>query len=346
VTIALELAELVVPFGDETGLAPLSLTVATGERVAIVGASGAGKTSMLRAIAGLAPVAGGRVSVAGADVTRLPPERRGAIYLHQTPLLFPHLPLLGNVEFPLRMRGVPRAERAARAHAALGTVRLEGFADRMPHTLSGGQRHRAALARAVVARPPLLLLDEPLAALDPSLRAEVREALLGLQREYGPALLIVTHDLDEAAVLAERIGVLLGRRLVQVAPPGELFTRPASIDVARFLGGFVEVAGRMKSGHFVSALGTFEPAAGAPADGPAIAVVRADAFDLGLEGVEAKVLSVHTLASRAQVVVEVAEERMELALPLAIAPPTGATVRLSLPPGRAVVFPAYPREAA
>src|SRR5690606_30111735 len=190
-----------VPFGAAPGLSAVSLTVGAGERVVLVGASGAGKTSLLRAIAGLAPLAGGTVSIGGVPAAALPPERRDAVYLHQSPLLFPHMTVHDNVAFPLRVRGMAAAERSRRTLEVLEAVRLGGFGSRMPHTLSGGQRHRVALARAVAARPRVLLLDEPLTGLDPALREDVREAVLSVHREYRPALLIVTHDLDEAALI-------------------------------------------------------------------------------------------------------------------------------------------------
>jgi ABC-type Fe3+/spermidine/putrescine transport system ATPase subunit len=262
----------------------VSLAVAPGERLVVLGASGAGKTTLLRAVAGLAPVRAGRVWVAapgGAprDVTALPPERRDAVYLHQTPAPFAHLSVFENVAFALRLRRVAGAEVRRRVGEALALVRLDAYAARMPHQLSGGQRHRVALARAIVGRPAVLLLDEPLSSLDPALRDEVREAVVRAQEEYRPALVLVTHDLDEAGLLAHRAAVLADRRLLQVAPPSELFARPASLAVARFLGVGAEVPGHVGAdGRFRSALGDW-PAPGV-APGPAVAVVRPDALRL------------------------------------------------------------------
>jgi len=238
---ALELREFTAPFGDQPGLAPVSLSVAAGERIVLVGRSGEGKTSLLRAIAGFSPAAGGELFVAGSSVSHLPAERRGAVYLHQTPVLFPHLSVRGNVEFPLRVRGVPLPERSDRIREALAAVQVSELADRMPETLSGGQKHRVALARAIVGRPAVLLLDEPLAALDPELREDVRSAIAAAQQVSSAALLMVTHDLEDAGLLADRVGVLLGRRLVQLAPPDVLFRRPVSVGVARLLGWANEV---------------------------------------------------------------------------------------------------------
>ena len=285
---ALRLDGVAVGFGAGRGLEGVSLAVAPGERVAVVGASGAGKTTLLRAVAGLAPVRAGRVLVARAgaparDVTRLPPERRDAVYLHQTPTPFAHLSVWENVAFPLRLRGVRGAALAREVDAALALVRLEALGARMPDTLSGGQRHRVALARAVAARPAVLLLDEPLSSLDPALRDEVREAIVRAQGEAGAALVLVTHDLDEAGLVAHRVAVLAERRLLQTAAPAELFARPASLAVARFLGVGAEVPGAVGGdGVFRSALGAWPlTGPGAVPAGPAVAVARPDALRLG-----------------------------------------------------------------
>ena len=274
---ALRLVGLTVPFGEAPGLRSISFAVSPGERLVLLGASGAGKTTLLRAVAGLAPQEAGQIVVGGRDVTALPAERRDAVYLHQTPVLFPHLSVFENVAFPLRIRGLAEPNLRATVAELLESVRLDGLAGRRPHTLSGGQKHRAALARAMAARPAVLLLDEPLAALDPSLRDEVRTTLLSLQAHYRPALVIVTHDLEDAAVLGERIGVLLGGTLAQLDQPERLFQRPASLAVARFLGIPNLVAGSMAEGHFVSVLGRMPVQDRLPA-GPATAAFGSGAL--------------------------------------------------------------------
>lgn len=336
--MSLALDRLAVPFGTAPGLNEVSLAVARGERVVLVGASGAGKTSLLRAVAGLGITTGGTVHIGGLDASALPPERRDAVYLQQTPLLFPHMSVADNIAFPLRVRGVGSGERGRRVAEAIASVRLDGFGPRMPHTLSGGQRHRAALARAVVARPQVLLLDEPLTGLDPSLRAEVRDAVLAVGREYSPAILLVTHDLDEAAVIADRVGVLLDRTLVQVAAPGELLTFPASLAVARFLGGFVELRGHVAGGVFHCALGSFVAGRQARIEGPATGVVRSDALSVGASGTSGRVRSVRILAGRVSVTVAMGNETLELAAPAAAAPAPGDDVRLTVPPDFVSVF--------
>lgn len=235
-TDTLLVQNLCIPFGTRPGLQNVSLRIARGERVIIVGPSGAGKTSLLRAIAGLTDITHGSITITGRDVTLLPPEQRGAVYMHQTPLLFPHLNIFENVAFPLRVRGVANNEISDRVHDALAKVELDAFATRAPHTLSGGQQHRAALARAVVGRPELLLLDEPFTSLDPSLREGVRDALVVLQEGFGLSVLLVTHDIDEASRLADRIGVLNDGGILQMGTPAEVFEAPNSTAIAVALG--------------------------------------------------------------------------------------------------------------
>lgn len=257
---ALELRAVHAPFGHGPGLRDVSLHVGGGERVAVVGPSGVGKTTLLRAVAGLAPLDDGQVLVGGHDVTTFPAERRGVVYLHQAPVLFPHLSVGGNVAFPLHVRGGRGDAVRHRVREALAAVRLDGLEGRSVHTLSGGQRHRAALARAIAARPAALLLDEPLSALDPALRADVGAAIAAAQAEYGPAMLLVSHDLDDVGALADRVAVLLDGGIAQTATPDILFARPATLGVARFLGIYQELRGEVRRDRAITCpLGTFDP---------------------------------------------------------------------------------------
>lgn len=337
---ALRLTALCVPFGTLPGLDGISLDVAPGERLALVGASGAGKTTLLRAIAGLAPVTGGRVEIGARDVTGSPPEQRDAVYLHQSPLLFPHLDVFENVAFPLRVRGRPAREIRQRVEEVLSAVRIEELARRSPGTLSGGQRHRVALARAISARPAVLLLDEPLSALDPELREEVRGAILAIQRSDRPALVIVTHDLDDAGLLAERVGVLIGGRIAQLASPADLFTRPASLEVASFLGYPNRLEGTVREdGAFESPCGLVEhwhPRSVPP--GPAIAVFQPDAARLTPTGAPGTVLEVRHRLRTSTAVVGVAGIRIEAAL-RGRPPVAGEAVHVTLNPAGILVFP-------
>ncbi len=277
---ALRLRDVSADFGDEAGLRDVSFDVANAERFVIVGPSGAGKTTLLRAIAGLIPVTRGTVEIAGHDRTHLVPERRDAVYLHQTPLLFPHLDVFENVAFPLRVRGIAAAEIRSRVASVLDSVQLRAFGTRRPHALSGGQRHRVALARAIVGRPAVLLLDEPLSSLDPSLRMDVREVILGVAREYRLALVIVTHDLDDAALMGNRIGVLLDGHIAQVATPATLFAHPASLSIARMLAIPNEVRGVIEGERaFSSPLGEMSLISNSPS-GNVIMVFRPDAVQV------------------------------------------------------------------
>lgn len=340
-TTGLEAHGLAVQFGDGPGLAELNFEVAAGERLVILGPSGAGKTSLLRALAGLAPVAAGRIFVGGRDVTRLPAERRDTVYLHQTPLLFPHLSVFENVAFPLRIRRTPGKSVRATVERLLRSVQLDGFGPRSPHSLSGGQRHRVALARAMAARPALLLLDEPLASLDPPLRDELRGTLFDLQAEYRPAVVIVTHDLEDAAALGHRIGVLLGRRLVQVAPPEDLFRRPASAAVARLLGLINEVSGHCCSGHFVSALGPIPTAEPLP-DGAAVAMFGPDALQEDENGIETPVVALRHGPGRILVSVRLGGALLSYAPAPRRLPRIGDRVRLVIDSGLLSIYPTPP----
>jgi ABC-type sugar transport system ATPase subunit len=334
---ALEVSGLGVPFGPGPGLAGVSFQVGAGERLVVVGGSGAGKTTLLRALAGLSPVQSGQIRIGGRDVTADPPERRDAVYLHQTPLLFPHLSVAENVAFPLRVRQTPAREVVARVQAALAAVQLAPLAARAPRTLSGGQRHRVALARAVVHRPAVLLLDEPLSALDPALRDDVRGSLLALQRAYLPAIVLVTHDLDEAGLVGERIAVLLDGGIAQIDTPARLFARPVSIAVARFLGIRNAVPGIVRPGPaFDSALGCLdldgisEP----PSPGPCVAVFRPDAARLttDLGACPACVTGIRHGSRSSTVEVAIGGTLLEIAAPLPL-PQVGTPVSVTIDPG-------------
>jgi ABC-type Fe3+/spermidine/putrescine transport system ATPase subunit len=329
------------PFGDAPGLEDISFEVAPGERLVLVGTSGAGKTTLLRAVAGLGPGSAARIEVAGQEVGALPAERRGVVYLHQTPLLFPHLSVAENVAFPLRVRGVARAQIETAVGEVLDALRLGGMGERRPQALSGGQRHRAALARAIVARPPALLLDEPFASLDPELRHEVREAVRAAQEAYRPAMVLVTHDLDEAGALAERIGVLLEGRLAQVATPRELFRRPASLAVARFLRLPNVVPGTIRGdGFFDSVLGTW-PIAAAVGSGPGVAVIPADALRLAAGGsLRATVVELRYRVQQTTAVVALGGVLLEVPLDGSRELSAGVEVGLTVSPESVSVFPA------
>ena len=223
-------------FGDVVAVDNVDLEIAHGEFFTMLGPSGSGKTTTLRLIAGFEMPDTGRVELAGRDVTGLPPYERDVNTVFQDYALFPHMTVGENVAYGLRVRGVGKAERARRADEALALVRLPGFGNRKPIQLSGGQRQRVALARAIVNSPSVLLLDEPLGALDLKLREQMQMELSNIQTQLGMTFVYVTHDQDEALTMSDRIAVFNEGRIEQVATPAELYEHPASEFVAGFVG--------------------------------------------------------------------------------------------------------------
>ena len=223
-------------FDDVVAVAGADLTVGDGELFAILGPSGSGKTTVLRMIAGFERPTAGTVHLGGRDVTALPPARRDTNTVFQDYALFPHMTVAQNVEYGLRVKGVAKAERRDRTAAALEMVRLSGHAGRKPAQLSGGQQQRVALARALVGRPRVLLLDEPLGALDLKLREQMQEELKSLQRALGITFVFVTHDQGEALSMADRVAVFNNGGIVQAGAPEDIYQRPASKFVADFVG--------------------------------------------------------------------------------------------------------------
>ncbi|MCS0500220.1 ABC transporter ATP-binding protein [Protaetiibacter mangrovi] len=233
---AIRLSGLTKEFASVTAVDHVDLEIAEGEFFSMLGPSGSGKTTVLRLIAGFEQPTGGTIELFGADVTRTPPFDRPVNTVFQDYALFPHMSVLDNVAYGLRVRGVGRAERRERAMRALAAVRLDGFADRKPAQLSGGQRQRVALARATVVEPKALLLDEPLGALDLKLREQMQVELKQLQRELGITFIFVTHDQEEALTLSDRVAVFHDGRIEQLGTPRELYENPASHFVADFVG--------------------------------------------------------------------------------------------------------------
>ncbi len=234
--VAVGLAGVAKSFGKISAVAGMDLEIRAGEFFSLLGPSGSGKTTVLRLIAGFEEPTLGTVTLDGRDVTRLAPFDRDVNTVFQDYALFPHLSVRQNVEYGLKVKRVPKKERAERAERALASVRLEGFGDRRPAQLSGGQRQRVALARALVNRPSVLLLDEPLGALDLKLRQEMQLELKQLQREAGITFVFVTHDQDEALTMSDRLAVFNAGRVEQVGTPAEVYEHPATAFVADFVG--------------------------------------------------------------------------------------------------------------
>ncbi|MGW1025713.1 ABC transporter ATP-binding protein [Streptomyces sp. NPDC002577] len=233
-------------YGGVTAVDAVSMEIAAGEFVTFLGSSGSGKTTTLMMIAGFCEPDSGSVVVGGRDVTRLAPQKRGLGFVFQQYLLFPHMTVWENVAFPLQLRGVPKAELRRRVGATLEMAGLSGMAQRRPRELSGGQQQRVALCRALVYRPPLILMDEPLGALDKKLRDQLQTEIKRIQRELGLTVVYVTHDQEEALVLSDRIAVMRDGRIDQFDTPRELFERPRTPFVADFLGAANFLPGRLE----------------------------------------------------------------------------------------------------
>lgn len=255
-----------------TVLGDVSFSVPDGAFCSLLGESGAGKSTILKVIAGILLQDGGSVLFDGAPVDGLPAHRRGIGFVFQDVRLFPHMTVEENVAYPLRMAGVGKRERLARAGELLERVQLPGFGPRRVQTLSGGQAQRVALARALAAAPAALLLDEPFSGLDESLRDDMRSLLLRLHREDGLTVLMVTHDANEAIMMSDRIVALDGGHISQIGTPEELYRRPATAKIAACFGDCSVLKGCVKSERFILD-GIVLPALGI-GDGPAVAVVR------------------------------------------------------------------------
>jgi putrescine transport system ATP-binding protein len=234
-------------FGKISALEGLTLDIYQGEFFALLGPSGCGKTTLLRLLAGFERPSAGRILLDGQDVSDLPPHRRPVNMMFQSYALFPHLTVERNIAFGLKQEAMPKSEIASRVAELLALVRLESYAHRKPDQLSGGERQRVALARSLAKRPRVLLLDEPMAALDKKLRQDTQFELMELQARLGTTFLIVTHDQDEAMTVAKRIAVMEHGQIVQVGPPVEIYERPNSRYVADFIGEVNIIEGRLIS---------------------------------------------------------------------------------------------------
>lgn len=233
-------------YGSVEAVSGVSLEARAGEFLSLLGPSGSGKTTLLMAIAGFEKLSSGSIAIDGRDVTAVPPHRRGLGMVFQKYALFPHLTVSENVAYPLRRRRVAEDELQRRVAEALSMIRLEGYGGRLPAELSGGQQQRVALARAIVYRPSVLLMDEPLGALDKKLREHMQLEVKHLQRQLGATVIYVTHDQDEALSMSDRVAVLRDGRLEQLGPPEELFEAPANTFVADFIGGANLLRGKIE----------------------------------------------------------------------------------------------------
>ena len=256
---AVELENIVKRFGEVIAVDNVSLKIREGEFFSLLGPSGSGKTTTLRVIAGLESPDEGRVKLHGQDVTNVPTHKRGIGMVFQTLALFPHMNVYENIAFGLRMRKYPEDEIRRRVKEMLEIVRLPGMEKRMPNQLSGGQRQRVALARALVIEPKVLLLDEPLGALDLKIRQEMMVELKRIHREVGTTFIYVTHDQGEAMVMSDRIAVMKDGRVMQVGSPEEIYLHPRNTFVAKFIGEAINlVEGEYRNGYVETNIGTIK----------------------------------------------------------------------------------------
>ncbi|MCJ2015643.1 ABC transporter ATP-binding protein [Methylobacterium sp. J-076] len=344
---SLRIRGLVKRFGSHVAVDGVELELVPGEFFCLLGPSGCGKSTLLRMIAGFEAPSEGIVEVGGADITALPPHRRPVNMMFQAYALFPHMSVAANIAYGLK--GMPKARAVERVAELLRLVRLEGFGDRRPDTLSGGQRQRVALARAIAREPGLLLLDEPLGALDRGLREETQGELRTLQRRLGTSFVVVTHDPEEAMMLADRIGVMERGRLVQVGPPAALYRRPASRYVAGLLGdvnlipGRLGPAGAVGTRAVVTAHGTVTAQAdGVLAEGAQVVVaVRPESLVLGERGLAAVVEDATFLGDRIRRVLRLPDgTALRASGPPGGGPERGAAIRAGFAPADAVILPA------
>ena len=317
----------------------LDLEVVPGELVALLGPSGCGKTTTLKVVAGLLAPTDGDVLFDGESVLATPAERRPVAMVFQKPLLFPHMTVAQNVGFGLKVRGIKGADARRRIGDMLDLVRLPGYESRRVGELSGGQEQRVSLARALVVEPRVLLLDEPLSQLDAALRVEMRELVRRVQREVGVTTLFVTHDQEEAVVVADRVALMLDGRLQQYDAPQEFYERPASLRVAKFFGIANALDGVVAGGTFTTGALTVPVRA---ADGPGVLLVRQEAVrpaGPGEDGVDAVVLRTAYTGTAVRVWVDAGGTELALVVDPTARLLPGERMRVRVPPEHCTVVP-------
>jgi putative spermidine/putrescine transport system ATP-binding protein len=332
-------------FGATRALDEMSLDIAPGELVALLGPSGCGKTTALRIVAGFEYADAGEVLIDGRDISAVPAAKRDMGMVFQSYSLFPNMSALDNVAFGLRMRKVGGGTRRKRAGELLDMVGLAAQAGQFPHQLSGGQQQRVALARALAIEPRVLLLDEPLSALDAKVRLQLREQIRTLQQRLGTTTLFVTHDQEEALSMSDRVGVMRAGRLEQVAEPAELYARPATAFVAEFVGTMNRLPAELgDGGSAVTVLGATVPAQdGGPASGPVDALVRPENLTVAAaEGGNGIVTGRTFLGAVTRVAVRLSgdtEVAVDISSAAALEMSPGTAVQVGLPAAPVLVAP-------
>ncbi|MHB1171185.1 MAG: ABC transporter ATP-binding protein [Lacisediminihabitans sp.] len=305
-----QLIDVVKDYAGQRALSGVNLSIAPGEFIALLGPSGCGKTTALRVLSGLEQVNGGSILIDGEDVVDVPVNKRDIGMVFQSYSLFPHMTAVENVEFGLRMRKVPAAERRRRAAETLELVGLSHLGGRYAHQLSGGQQQRVALARALVTRPRVLLLDEPLSALDAKVRLQLRDEIKRIQSDVGITTLFVTHDQEEALAVADRVAVMREGTIEQIGTPEELYTAPSTPFVADFVGLSNRVPAELHAGvvsvhgEKLQLLGARQP------DGPVVAYIRPEDIALADRGIPATVVASSFLGSLRRTRVRLADESL------------------------------------
>ena len=332
-------------YGPVVALDRLDLTLEPGQLVALLGPSGCGKTTTLRLLAGLEDADDGRVIVAGSDITHVSANKRDMGMVFQAYSLFPHMTVRQNVAFGLRLRRVGAAERDQRAMDMLELVGLAEQASRYPHQLSGGQQQRVALARALAIEPQVLLLDEPLSALDAKVRAQLRDEIRRIQLEVGITTLFVTHDQEEALAIADRVGVMRAGHLEQLAPPTEVYSRPATSFVAEFVGLTNRLVGEVRAGQLTVRGRVLPLVEHQTPDGQVVALVRPEAVTLASHDAPESgplvgtVIAVTFLGATSRVTVDLGDTTVlaQLTTADATALPAGSRVALTIRPDPVLV---------
>ena len=325
---------------DVASVDDISMTIEKGQLVALLGPSGCGKTTTMKMLAGLLDPTQGDVQFDGRSVVDIPAEKRNVAMVMQKPRLFPHMSIGDNVGFGLRMRGVDKKTRKKRVGEMMELVRLPGMEDRRPGQLSGGQEQRISLARGLITEPDILLLDEPLSQLDANLRIEMRDLIRSIQAELGITSIFVTHDQEEAVMLADRIALMLQGRIQQDGLPQDFYERPVTQAVARFFGTQNFVPGTVSGRSFESVLGTLE-LGHEHAAGEGLLVIRQEAIEVGggENSFEATVERAMYLGTHVRVWAHAADVKLQFTVPPGVRYEADQVIALRLPKEQAWVVP-------